>query len=81
MRWTVVFGVIDTLAVMLRFFVRKKAGTKIAADDWMIMASLVPAYFMIASASLCELLSFASSWPTRLTGRPLRCHQRGSRKA
>ncbi|MCJ1267410.1 hypothetical protein MMC22_007295 [Lobaria immixta] len=52
-RWTVVFGVIDTLAVMLRFFVRKKAGTKIAADDWMIMASLVPAYFMIASASLC----------------------------
>ncbi|MCJ1467562.1 hypothetical protein MMC07_006187 [Pseudocyphellaria aurata] len=51
-RWTIVFGVIDTIAVMLRFYVRKYSGTKIAADDWMIMASLVPAYCMIVSASL-----------------------------
>ncbi|MCJ1265640.1 hypothetical protein MMC22_005520 [Lobaria immixta] len=50
---TIVFGVIDPLAVMLRFWVRNKSGTKIAADDWMILASLVPAYCMIASAILC----------------------------
>lgn len=62
-RWTVVFGVIDTVAVMLRFLVRKKSGTKIAADDWMVMASLVPAYLMIAFASLCELLCSHCSWP------------------
>ncbi|MCJ1423249.1 hypothetical protein MMC29_001131 [Sticta canariensis] len=52
-RWTIAFGVIDTLAVMLRFWVRKRSGTKIAADDWVIMASLFPAYFMIVSASFC----------------------------
>ncbi|MCJ1267984.1 hypothetical protein MMC22_007870 [Lobaria immixta] len=51
MRWSIAFGVIDTLAVMLRFFVRKNR-TKIGADDWMIMASLVPAYSMIAFASI-----------------------------
>lgn len=66
-RWTIGFGVIDTLAVVLRFLVRKKSGTRIAADDWMIVASLVPAYCMIASASLCELLSSGCSWSTRLT--------------
>lgn len=61
-RWSIMFGVIDTLAVMLRFFVRKKSDTKIAADDWMILASLVPAYCMIVSASFCESLSFRCSW-------------------
>lgn len=69
MRWTIMFGVIDTLAVMLRLFVRKKTEMKIAADDWMIIASLVPAYSMIASASLCEFLSSRRSLPTRLTSR------------
>lgn len=59
MRWVVAMGVIDTLAVMLRLLVRKKNGTNIAADDWMIMASLVPAYCMIVTASLCELLLFS----------------------
>ncbi|MCJ1465320.1 hypothetical protein MMC07_003937 [Pseudocyphellaria aurata] len=52
-RWIVAMGVVDTLAVMLRLLIRKKNGTKIAADDWMIMASLVPAYCMIVTASLC----------------------------
>ncbi|MCJ1462047.1 hypothetical protein MMC07_000647 [Pseudocyphellaria aurata] len=46
MHWTIVLGIIDTLAVALRFFVRKRSGTKIATDDWMIMASLVPAYWV-----------------------------------
>lgn len=57
MRWIITLGVIDTLAVVVRFLVRKKNGTKIAGDDWVIMASLVPAYCMIASAILGELLS------------------------
>ncbi|MCJ1263179.1 hypothetical protein MMC22_003049 [Lobaria immixta] len=52
LRWTIVIGVIDTLAVMLRLFVRKKSRTKIAADDWMIVASLPPAYCMIGAASV-----------------------------
>lgn len=56
--WTIVFGVIDSLAVLLRFVVRKKSGTKIGADDWMILASLVPAYSMIVSANLCESALF-----------------------
>ncbi|MCJ1463094.1 hypothetical protein MMC07_001699 [Pseudocyphellaria aurata] len=46
MYWTIVLGVIDTLAVALRFLARKRSGTKIATDDWMIMASLVPAYWV-----------------------------------
>ena len=54
---TIVLGVIDTLAVILRFSVRKINGIKIGADDWMILASLVPAYCMIISTNLCELLS------------------------
>lgn len=50
---TIVLGVIDTLAVILRFSVRKINGIKIGADDWMILASLVPAYCMIISTNLC----------------------------
>lgn len=57
LRVTIVFGVIDTLAVMLRFLVRKKRGTKIGADDWMVMASLLPVYSMISTTYLCGLLS------------------------
>lgn len=53
-RCTIAFAVIDTLAIMLRFYVRRKSVTKIAADDWVIMASLVPAYFMVAATILCE---------------------------
>lgn len=80
MRWSIAFGIIDTLAVMLRLFVRKSR-TKIAADDWMIMASLVPAYSMIASASICELFSSRRAGQIRLIGRQLRDHERRCRKA
>lgn len=80
-RWTIVFAVIDTLAVILRIWARKKSGTKIAADDWMVMASLIPAYCMTVTASFCELLSFRYFWPTRLTSQQLSCHKRRSRKA
>lgn len=78
-RWTIVLGVIDTLAVMLRFWVRKKSGTKITTDDWWIMASLVPVYCMIGSASLCELLSSKRSRPDMLISE-LRRHERRSGK-
>lgn len=66
-RWTIALGVIDTLAVTLRFWVRKRSGTRIAADDWAIMASLFPAYIMIVSASFCELLRSRLSQLVRLT--------------
>ncbi|MCJ1468579.1 hypothetical protein MMC07_007208 [Pseudocyphellaria aurata] len=52
-RWIVAIGVLDGLAVVLRLWVRKRNGTKIAADDWMVIASLVPAFCMIATASIC----------------------------
>lgn len=78
-RWTIVLGVIDTFAVILRFLMRKKSGTKIAADDWWIMASLVPVYCMIGSASLCELLFSKRSWLNMLISK-LRRHERRSGK-
>lgn len=52
-RVSIVLGVIDTLAVILRFMARRKSKAKIAADDWIIAASLLPAYAMIVSCGFC----------------------------
>lgn len=48
------FGVIDTLAVMLRFYLRKRSGIRISTDDWLILASLIPAYAMILDTGFCQ---------------------------
>lgn len=51
----VALGIIDTFAVMLRFLSRKKTVIGINADDWLILASLIPAYAMIVAAGFCWL--------------------------
>lgn len=50
---TVTLGVIDTVAVMLRLLARRKTCAGLGADDWLIMASLLPAYAMIICCGLC----------------------------
>lgn len=53
---SVALGVIDTLAVILRFIARRKSKSGLALDDWLIAASLIPAYFMIMIAGFCEFV-------------------------
>lgn len=54
---SVALGVIDTLAVIVRFIARRKSESGLAMDDWFIAMSLVPAYFMIMIAGFCEYVS------------------------
>ncbi len=51
-RATIALGIIDTIAVVVRFIARKRSRVKVGVDDWMIMASLLPAYAMIIAAAL-----------------------------
>lgn len=44
--------VIDTVAVAVRFLARWSTKAKLALDDWLIVASLVPFYGMITSSWL-----------------------------
>lgn len=60
---SVALGVIDTLAVILRFIARRKSESGLAMDDWLIALSLVPAYCMIIIAGFCESVS---SWTRRI---------------
>ena len=53
---SVVLGVIDTLAVILRFIARRKSESGLAMDDWLIAMSLIPAYFMIIIAGFCKFV-------------------------
>ncbi len=50
-------GVIDTLAVVLRFIARRKSKLRLALDDWLIAASLIPAHGMIIIAVICNVVS------------------------
>lgn len=50
---SIAIGIIITFTVVLRFIARKKTKASLAADDWFILASLVPAYAMLAIASIC----------------------------
>ena len=40
-------GVLETIAVALRFLARKRLGAGWRSDDWLIMAALIPNYVMI----------------------------------
>lgn len=51
---SIAVGVIDTFAVVLRFIARWQSNAAFAADDWLMAASLVPLYGMIASSTLRE---------------------------
>lgn len=50
---SIAIAIIVTFAVILRFIARKKTKATLAADDWFILASLVPAYAMLVIASIC----------------------------
>lgn len=50
---SIAIAIIITFAVILRFIARKKIKATLAADDWIILASLVPAYAMLVIASIC----------------------------
>ncbi|KAM0794903.1 hypothetical protein BDR22DRAFT_939785 [Usnea florida] len=51
-RVTVACGVLATLAVFLRFLARWRSKASFAADDWWMLASLIPSYSMLAVGSI-----------------------------
>ena len=53
-RVTVACGVLATLAVFLRFLARWRSKASFAADDWCMLASLIPSYCMLAVGSICS---------------------------
>lgn len=48
---SIAVGVIDTIAVALRLLARWKTKASIAADDWFVVASLLPLYLMITASA------------------------------
>ena len=51
-RVTIVCGVLETLAVSLRLVARWRSKASFAADDWWIVATLLPSYAMLAVGCL-----------------------------
>ncbi|KAL9134101.1 MAG: hypothetical protein Q9175_004718 [Cornicularia normoerica] len=49
---TIACGVLETLAVFLRLLARWKSKAAFAADDWWIVATLIPSYAMLAIGCL-----------------------------
>ncbi len=47
-------GVIETVAVALRFLARRRMKARLQIDDWFIFASLWPNYIMIVTGGFCE---------------------------
>lgn len=47
-------GVLETLAVALRFLARRKMKARLQIDDWLIFASLWPNYAMIVTGGFCK---------------------------
>ena len=41
------FGIVDTIAVALRILARRRSNAVLAADDALIIASLIPFYAMM----------------------------------
>ena len=49
----IVFGVLQTFAVALRFLARRQMKARWHIDDWLIFASLWPNYAMIVLGGFC----------------------------
>lgn len=47
-------GVIETVAVALRFLARRRMKARLQIDDWFIFASLWPNYIMIITGGFRE---------------------------
>ena len=65
-RVTVVCGILATLAVCLRFLARRKTKASLGADDWWMLASLIPSSGMLAVGSISPFVD--SAFPLKLTG-------------
>ena len=55
----IVCGVVESVAVALRFLARRKLKARLQVDDWFIFASLWPNYAMIITGGFCKS-SFAN---------------------
>ena len=64
---TVACGVLATVAVVLRFVARWRSKASFAADDWWMVASLIPSYSMLAVGSISLFVD--SGLPTEADGR------------
>lgn len=49
---SIAIAIVVTLAVILRFLSRKKIKARLATDDWLMLASLLPTYAMLGIASI-----------------------------
>ena len=47
-------GVLEAIAVALRFVARRKIGASYRTDDWLILLSIIPNYGMIVAGGFCE---------------------------
>ena len=47
-------GILETVAVALRFVARRKLGARYRWDDWLILISLVPNWGMVIIGGVCE---------------------------
>lgn len=56
-RVTVACGILATLAVFLRFVARWRSKASFAADDWWMLAGLVPSYGMLAVGSISSFVN------------------------
>ena len=48
-RTTIACAVIETVAVVLRLIARWRSNATYASDDWVLLASLIPSYAMLAN--------------------------------
>ena len=51
-RVTIACGILETVAVFLRLLARWRSKAAFAADDWWIVATLIPSYAMLAVGCL-----------------------------
>lgn len=54
---TIACGILATLAVFLRFVARWRSKSNLGADDWWMLATLVPSYVMLAVGSICSVVN------------------------
>lgn len=60
---TVACGILATVAVIFRFVARWRSKASFAADDWWMVASLIPSYSMLAVGSISPFVDSALFTP------------------
>ena len=54
---SIVCGILETVAVALRFLARQKVVARYHSDDWLLLSSLIPNYAMIVAGGFREFNS------------------------